>query len=590
MRNLIGKMSLPWRVFLASSITISVLFAGAGWGLQQYALSAADASVRAEVRASIQVYQALWKSRTQILSATTALMSAMSDVRAAFMTRDPKTIRDSAEELWSRVSDQSAVFLVLDAEGNLISSLGTSSHDLPVSAIPLRAVLPRFSRQRQLAGYLSEGSHLFYIVLTPVYVQSTGEPLLLDVLCAGFRIDDRVVQELKALAPGSEFVFLSGNRVFASTLDSNTMRELSSQRVGTGAPYPVQKDRFIVFGQNLPDVTGRPIARLSVLRSYGDVAVAIAKLRRSLGLAWLLTIMTALLVSLYMTRRLLGPVKVLDQAASQIAARNYSYRVPVVGTDELSRLSATFNNMCDSIQETQAELVRQEQISTIGRLATSLVHDLRNPLAAIYGGAEMLVDGHLPPDQTQRIASNIYRASQRLQGMLRDLLNVSRGETGNLESCNLQDIIASAAEPIVETASGVSVRVAVDERAEVFTNRNRLERVFANLLSNAADAMPDGGEILIYTDNENGELSVRVEDTGPGIPNEIRSRIFRPFVSAKRSGLGLGLSLSRQAMLDLGGDLEIVEKPGPGACFRLRFGKMQPETKEGETREQVRAV
>ncbi|MBV8811477.1 MAG: HAMP domain-containing protein [Acidobacteriaceae bacterium] len=582
-------MPLPWRVFLASSITISVLFAGAGWGLQQYALSAADASVRAEVRASIQVYQALWKSRTQVLSATTALMSAMSDVRAAFMTRDPKTIRDSAEELWSRVSDQFAVFLVLDPEGHLISSLGTSSHDLPVSAIPLKAVLPRFPRQ--LAGYLSEGSNLFYIVLTPVYVQSTGEPLLLNVLCAGFRIDDRVVEELKALAPGSEFAFLSGHGVFASTLDSNTMREVSSQLAGTGEPYAVQKDKFIVFRQDLPDVTGKPIARLSVLRSYGAVAASISKLRRSLGLAWLLTIMTALLVSLYMTRRLLEPVKILDRAASQIAARNYNYRVPVVGTDELSRLSATFNNMCDSIQETQAELVRQEQILTIGRLATSLVHDLRNPLAAIYGGAEMLVDGHLPPDQTQRIASNIYRASQRLQGMLRDLLNVSLGDTGNVEACNLQDIIASAAEPITGTANGVNVRISVDERAEVFTNRSRLERVFANLLSNAADAMPDGGDILIYTADEDGALTVCVEDTGPGIPKEIRSRIFRPFVSAKRSGLGLGLTLSRQAMLDLGGDLEIVEKPGPGACFRLRFGKApEPATKQTENPEHVRAV
>lgn len=589
MKSLVERMPLPWRVFLASSITISVLFAGAGWGLQQYALSAADASVRAEVRASIQVYQALWKSRTQVLSATTALMSAMSDVRAAFMTRDPKTIRDSAEELWSRVSDQFAVFLVLDPEGHLISSLGTSSHDLPVSAIPLKAVLPRFPRQ--LAGYLSEGSNLFYIVLTPVYVQSTGEPLLLNVLCAGFRIDDRVVEELKALAPGSEFAFLSGHGVFASTLDSNTMREVSSQLAGTGEPYAVQKDKFIVFRQDLPDVTGKPIARLSVLRSYGAVAASISKLRRSLGLAWLLTIMTALLVSLYMTRRLLEPVKILDRAASQIAARNYNYRVPVVGTDELSRLSATFNNMCDSIQETQAELVRQEQILTIGRLATSLVHDLRNPLAAIYGGAEMLVDGHLPPDQTQRIASNIYRASQRLQGMLRDLLNVSLGDTGNVEACNLQDIIASAAEPITGTANGVNVRISVDERAEVFTNRSRLERVFANLLSNAADAMPDGGDILIYTADEDGALTVCVEDTGPGIPKEIRSRIFRPFVSAKRSGLGLGLTLSRQAMLDLGGDLEIVEKPGPGACFRLRFGKApEPATKQTENPEHVRAV
>ncbi|MBV9611381.1 MAG: HAMP domain-containing histidine kinase [Acidobacteriaceae bacterium] len=299
-----------------------------------------------------------------------------------------------------------------------------------------------------------------------------------------------------------------------------------------------------------------------------------SRLRRSLGIAWFATVVVALLVSLFTTRRLLEPVQRLDRAATEIASRNYDYRVPITGNDEFSRLAATFNHMCDSIQQAQTDLIRQEQINTIGRLGSSLVHDLRNPLAAIYGGAEMLVDGHLPADQTRRIARNIYRASHRVQELLRDLLNVSRGEPRNLEVCHLRDIVEAGAEPLEALSPQLRIRIGIQPETEVFVDRTRVERVFTNLLSNAADAMPEGGEVFVYPRENEATLDVFVEDTGPGVPPDIRDQLFRPFLSAgKRTGLGLGLTMSRQTMLDNGGDLELVQTSGSGACFRVRFPK-----------------
>lgn len=576
MKSALNRIPLQWRVFLATSISITVVFAVAGLGLQHYALSVADASVRTEIRASIQAYQAVWKARTQVLSATTSLMSAMSDVRAAFKTRDEKTIRDSAQELWSRVSDESAVFLVLDGEGRLISSLGNNSSDLSAAEIPLPNLVSRFPSQ--ISGYLRENSKLFYIVLTPVYVQSSREPLLLNVLCAGFRIDDAVAEDLKRLAPGSDFAFGDRQEVFASTLTGEANRASAERalRANVASGGAVQQDQFIVSTQRLDDVTGKPVAELRILHSYAAVQQSLTSLRRSLGFIWLATIAMALLLSLFMTRRLLEPVTLLDRAAAQIAARNYRYRLSVNGADELSRLAATFNEMCDSIEKAQAELIRQEQIQTIGRLATSLVHDLRNPLAAIYGGAEMLIDG-IPPEQTRRIAKNIHRACNRVQELLRDLLNVSRGETGHVEPCRLRDIIEAASEPIQAESKAVRIRIAVDETPELALDRTRVERVFSNLLSNAVDAMPEGGDIFIYAKDEKDHLKVFIEDTGPGVPAHIRAQLFQPFVtSGKRTGLGLGLSLSRQTMLELGGDLQLVKRAGSGACFYLRFPKTAP--------------
>ncbi len=107
---------------------------------------------------------------------------------------------------------------------------------------------------------------------------------------------------------------------------------------------------------------------------------------------------------------------------------------------------------------------------------------------------------------------------------------------------------------------------------EVPLERSRVERVFANLIGNALEAMPDGGEVRITAEMQDGSAVVHVEDTGPGIAPEIRSKLFQPFVSAgKRNGLGLGLALSRQTVLDHGGDMWVESAPGRGARFSFRL-------------------
>ncbi len=241
--------------------------------------------------------------------------------------------------------------------------------------------------------------------------------------------------------------------------------------------------------------------------------------------------------------------------------------------DELGRLTETFNNMCSSIQSARQELIQKERIATIGRLSTSIVHDLRNPLAAIYGGAEMLVDSDLPPPQVKRLAQNIYRASRRIQELLQDLVNVSRGKPKAVEVCRLRDVIGAAWDTLARAAETQSVTVSlhVPEEIELPLERSRMERVFVNLFSNSLDAMPDGGHIEIVARREASVVLVEVGDTGPGISSEVRASLFQPFHSGKRNGLGLGLALSRQTVLDHGGDMWADGDGASGAHFCLRL-------------------
>ena len=124
-----AQLSLLWKILLSTSVAITLLFAATGWIVLEDAIRTTSESVDHEVQASFQAYQSLWKSRADLLSSASALLSTMSDVRAAFGTGDAATIRDTARELWSRISDQDAIFLVTDPRGRVIASIagGASS-------------------------------------------------------------------------------------------------------------------------------------------------------------------------------------------------------------------------------------------------------------------------------------------------------------------------------------------------------------------------------------------------------------------------------------------------------------------------------
>src|SRR5215210_4935735 len=130
------RVSLLWKILLSTSLAITVLFGLTGWLVQRHALRVASAMLHEEVSASFRAYESLWRSRAAMLASVSRILSSMSDVRAAFGTGDRATIRDTAGELWARMSDADAVFLVTDPQGGVIASLGgepsqTISGNLP---------------------------------------------------------------------------------------------------------------------------------------------------------------------------------------------------------------------------------------------------------------------------------------------------------------------------------------------------------------------------------------------------------------------------------------------------------------------------
>ena len=437
-----SRLSLLWKILIPTSLVMTVAFAITGWLVERSVVRTTYASVEQEAKASFQAYESLWKARADLLASVSEILSTMSDVRAAFSTRDQSTIRDTAGELWSKVSSEDAFFLVSDGQGRVIANLGAPASFAPNDDLPMvRTALSRFPKQA--SGVVQNNDQLFQVVITPVYVQSGGGPALLNVLVAGYKVDEGVAQRLKNSTGGSEYVFVSHGRVVTSTLAPEATAAITA-----AAPKRRERQRDVGLSGAAESAARHQRRAQPGSSSFCDPSPAP-------GSGWLgFDARCSRFGCWRWWRRWRSPTWSRARSCNRwrswiVRPPKSASRISIIKSMSAAKtnwdgLAETFQIMCESIRQAREELIRRERIATIGQLSTSIVHDLRNPLAAIYAGAEMLVDSNLPEEQTRRLARNIYRASRGIQDMLQQLLDVSRGRSGGGEMCSLSEVIAAA--------------------------------------------------------------------------------------------------------------------------------------------------
>jgi len=583
--NLLGNLSLRAKFLLATFASIAALFVPTGLVIEYRTVRTASQSLEKEALASLKAYESLWHARADLLASVSLALSGMSDVRAAFGTGDEATIRDTAGERWARLSQENAEFLVTDPTGRVIASFG----EKPPAAVADHVQAVREAAEafpRQSSGFLYQGGSLYHVVITPVYVGSGGDAAVLDVLLAAYRVDNKLLDRFSMSTDGSEFLFAVGNNVVVSTLTPSEVAACAPQLFRrahgqTTERVTAGKTDYLALRRPLLDIGGRPIADVWILRSFTAEQQAVAILRRDLALVWGGALVAALALVWLLAQRMMRPIARLDAGAAEVSRQNYAHRVPVTTRDELGRLAEAFNRMCESLQRAQSDLIRQERLAAVARLSSSLVHDLRNPLAAIYAGSEMLAEGEIEPGRMRRLAANIHRASLQIKTMLDELLEVRRGGHGEAERCSARDLVEGAWEFLSTRAdlTGVALESDIDPTLTITVQRAPMQRVFMNLFANSIEAMPEGGIITVRASMDEHHVLMHVEDSGCGIAPEVRERLFEPFVTGrKKNGMGLGLALARQTVADNGGELwsDAAVLKGARFCLRLPNGHPKP--------------
>jgi signal transduction histidine kinase len=273
------------------------------------------------------------------------------------------------------------------------------------------------------------------------------------------------------------------------------------------------------------------------------------------------------------TRRMLAPLAALNARARAVAAGDLSSRAVVAAPDELGELQTRFENMVQAIARARERTVDQERFAAIGKMAAHVTHEVRNPLSSIGLNLELLeeelADG---ANESRALLTAIRSEVDRLERLSEQYLRLARLPSPRLEADNVAATISAVLqfEKKEMDAAGCKVNLKVESPAPAaLFDESQLRQALLNLLRNAREAMPTGGEIDIEVATSGLAAVVTVADRGPGIPEEVRSRIFDPFFSTKGEGTGLGLAITKQIIDAHGGTLTCEARQGGGTAFRV---------------------
>ncbi len=280
-------------------------------------------------------------------------------------------------------------------------------------------------------------------------------------------------------------------------------------------------------------------------------------------------------VSSHLGKRMTLPIAQLIEGTKTIADGNLDYQIEIKSEDELKSLASFLNRMAQRLKETESQLIEKTRLAAIGELAAEVAHDLRNPLSVIKNVVYFLRISVLGIKDTQMgslmlknlnlINTEIARANK----IITDLLEFSRERTPRLIEVNLNAVVEETLKNY-SFPENIKLNLQLSPNSLVVKGDDvQLLHCFINIISNAVEAMPDGGELTIITKKNSSYGEVEFKDTGPGIPKEDLGRIFQPFFSTKARGIGLGLAVTKKLITAQGGKIEVASELGRGTTFRI---------------------
>jgi len=240
--------------------------------------------------------------------------------------------------------------------------------------------------------------------------------------------------------------------------------------------------------------------------------------------------------------------------------------------DRSHRREQELRRVYQELERSFEQLRRADRLSALGQLSAALAHEIRNPLAAVEGAAEILAQPTTPSEMRQEFLGIVRKECSRLNRLLGDLLDFARPrppERRPTEAARIFENVVALTRHAAEK-NGVRIRTQIaDGLPALVADPEQLTQVLLNLAINAVQAMPHGGELTLSAAPENGGVAIRVRDQGIGIPEENLDRVFDPFFTTKSDGTGLGLSVAHRIVTQHGGTIHAARNPEGGMTFTV---------------------
>lgn len=314
-----------------------------------------------------------------------------------------------------------------------------------------------------------------------------------------------------------------------------------------------------------------------------------------LWLVWILmTMLAGMIAIVYLTFRFTRPIDHLVEGANQVARGNLYVSIPEGGRDEMGLLARTFNEMAERLRdarELEKRLNEAEKSSLLGHFASTVAHEVRNSLNFLNLSIDQIRAKHWLPEETPGLELrtslvNMKDEITRLNRLVNDFLVVGRQTPPRVAPCDPKAVLQQAASMVEKQANAQDITIvnALPVDLPVLqADAGQLKTCFLNILTNSVQAMPHGGSIEIKakaTRNGDGTagLQLRFQDTGPGIQEKNREKVFTPYFSTKATGFGLGLAITRKIVEDHGGRVYVSRRNGPGTEMVLELPLSGPRS------------
>ena len=347
-----------------------------------------------------------------------------------------------------------------------------------------------------------------------------------------------------------------------------------------------------------------------------DVVVSLKEVDEMLtASAWrraIFTIATIILVGAvigyYTYRTVSVPVHRLAKGTKRVASGDLDYRIPVTGATEIAYLAESFNKMGSELKETydklqgkvdaadenlkrvneelrqankelierQEQLIRSEKLASIGKLAAGVAHEINNPLTGVLTFSHLLLDDAGKDDPRREDLEVIIKETERCRDIVKGLLDYSRQTEPQKISMRINEVIDKTLSLLEHQAAFRNIKIIReyhDDLPYIMIDKDKIQQVLINLLTNAQEAMPEGGSVTITATRMADEKSVEMKfaDTGCGIPKDEILKLFDPFYSTKELGTGLGLSITQGIITSHKGTIEVQSEVGTGTTFIIRL-------------------
>lgn len=520
----------------------------------------------AEMARSRDTFQAIERQRQDLLLRQTALLSELPSLKALMTTNDQPTIVDAGKTFWE--TSGSDIFALMRPDGTL---LAVYSHGRSVAIEDCTPSLANSRDTPYRTTLILSSGRLFEVATEPISFAAGEQRRVLGYVSSGYELNDHMAS-MVGHSPAGQVLFATSDSVIASTLDAVQARALTpaitaslsrSERTHT---LKLGDESYMASSVLLQGATDKsPAIYLVLLQSDKEQAVLLRQLNVGILAIGLLLLSVGGGMALVLAGTVTRPLDALLQSTRQMGRGETIASVPATGPQELRELREAFEKMHAAVLSSQAKLIEGERQATIGRLASSISHDLRHYLSPIYANAEFLSSSTLSIDERAELLNEITEASRGMTELLDALLTFSK--TGIAVQLAPDSITAAVKRALAmiqphPDARGVVIKTGGLAELAGRIDGKELQRAVYNLLLNACQAArrsssPAAIGILLQQEtdlNGNAVAAIRIRDNGEGVREEIALRLFEPFVSAgKESGIGLGLALVKRIVEAHGG-------------------------------------